>query len=125
MPKKIEQVYRFYSYLKREGIDVWFDKESILPGQISTYEIETHIKERDLVILLLSSIPVKKRGYFQKEYKLTLEVLDTIPEGQIYVIPLRLDDCVVPIEIKKYQYLDLFPGFEKNLDFIIDKIIKA
>lgn len=120
-----KQAYRIYHYLIKADIDVWFDKESLLPGQKWEYEIETQIKKRDLVILLLSSISVKKRGYFQKEYKLTLNVLDTIPEGQIYIIPLRLDECNVPYEIQKYQYLDLFPDFEKKLDLIINKIINV
>ena len=121
----IEQAYRIYHYLIKSDIDVWFDKESLLPGQKWEYEIEKQIKERDFIILLLSSISVNKRGYIQKEYKLTLDVLETIPEGQIYAIPLRLDNCDIPYQFKKYHYRDLFPDLEKNLKIIIDRIIKA
>lgn len=82
-------------------------------------------QRRDFIILLLSSISVKKRGYIQKEYKLTLDVLETIPDDEIYVIPLRLDNCNIPVEFKKYHYKDLFPDLEKSLDLIIKRIIKV
>ena len=88
-------------------------------------KFEKQIRKRDFVILLLSSNSVKKRGYFQKEYKLTLEELDTIPEGQIYAISLKLDECEIPHEFKKYHVTDLFPNFTEKIDKIINKILQV
>lgn len=73
-------------------------------------------------MIFFSKISVAKRGYVQKEFKLALEVLDEIPEGQIFLIPVRLDNCQVPDRFHNLHYCDLFEedGFEQ-----IVKAIKA
>jgi len=37
-----------------------------------------------------------------------VEMALKLPPGQIFVIPVRLDDCEVPREFKKWQYVALF-----------------
>jgi len=41
---------------------------------------------------------------FQKELRRSLEVAEEIPVGDIYVIPVKLDDCEVPESLKKYHW---------------------
>jgi hypothetical protein len=61
---------------------------------------------------LFSSTSVEKRGYIQKEFKFALDVLDEFPEGEIFVIPVRLDDCEIPYErLKNIERVDLFPNW--------------
>jgi hypothetical protein len=46
-----------------------------------------------------------------------------VPLDEIFLIPLRLDDCVVPNRIsKQVQYLDLFPDWEAGLCRLIAAI---
>jgi hypothetical protein len=73
---------------------------------------------------LFSSLAVNKRGMVQKEYKLALEVLKTIPFGQIFIIPVRLDDCEIPDPFKEYQYVDLFPEWKKGINKILESLGK-
>ena len=56
-------------------------------------EIPKAIRASDYILIFLSKTSVAKRGYVQKEFKLALEVLREIPEGTIYAIPVRLDEC--------------------------------
>ena len=41
--------------LRRHGHTVWFDKDSLLPGQIWDREIGIALKKSDLALLLLST----------------------------------------------------------------------
>jgi hypothetical protein len=103
-----ESATNLYNKLTQAGHSVWFDKESLLPGQDWEYEIRRAIDEAKAVLICLSSNWVNKRGYVQKELKLALEVMKEIPEGQIYTIPVRLDDCTLPPALAKLQWVDLF-----------------
>lgn len=118
-----ELAQRIYSDLKEAGVDPWFDKGKLQPGQRWEVEIPKAIWESSYFIPVFSSISVKKRGYVQKEFQLALDVLKQIPESQIYVIPVRLDDCEPPYEeFKKFQWVDLFPSRTQGMEKIIHVI---
>ena len=53
------------------------------------------MKESACVLVFLSRRSVEKRGYVQKEFKLTLRILDELPDGQLFLIPILIDDCDV------------------------------
>lgn len=109
---KVVEVYRF---LKQQGFDPWLDQEDLLPGQRWDQEIPKAIRASDFILIFFSQNSVLKRGYVQKEFKLALEVLDEIPEEQIFVIPVRLDDSAIPEQFHLLHYCDLFEddGFDK------------
>ena len=58
--------------------------------------------------LVDSSGSVKKKGYVQAVLKKALEVAEEIPEGDIFIVPVRLDACAVPHSLEMYQWLDYF-----------------
>lgn len=58
----------------------------------------------------MSSRSISKEGYFQKEIKFALDVADEKPEGTIFVIPLKLEDCDVPRRLIKWQWVNYFEG---------------
>jgi hypothetical protein len=89
----------------------WLDEKDILPGQDWELEIRKAVKNSDIVIVCLSKSSITKRGFVQKEIKLALDVADEQPEGTIFLIPLRLDDCEVPQRLRSVQWVDYFePG---------------
>jgi hypothetical protein len=108
------QVDQYYRRLKELGFKPWLDKKDLLPGQNWRVEIPKAIKASDFVLIFLSHRSVQKRGYVQKEFKLALEVLDEIPSGRVFIIPVRLDDCQIPEEFQDLHWADLFQdnGFE-------------
>lgn len=110
-PKVIE----VYHFLKQQGFKPWLDKEDLLPGQRWDQEIPKALKASDFILVFLSQKSVSKRGYVQREFKLALDVLEEIPEGQIFVIPVRLDACAIPARFHLLHYCDLFEdgGLEK------------
>jgi hypothetical protein len=48
-----------------------------------------------------------------------------VPLDEIFLIPLRLDDCLVPRRIsKQIQYVDLFPDWKAGVSRLI-AVIKS
>jgi hypothetical protein len=101
-------VRELYRKLTTLGIDAWLDEEKLLPGQDWQLEIPKAVQESDAVIVCLSKSSVTKEGYIQKEIKFALDVADEKPEGTIFIIPARLEDCKVPHRFEKWHWVDLF-----------------
>jgi hypothetical protein len=113
-------VIDIYRRLQRKGLRPWLDKMDLRPGQAWDHEIRKAIRSSRFVLVFLSSTSVAKRGYVQKEFALALDVLAEMPEGQIFIIPVRLDDCEVPDRFRHLHYADLFDS--SGLDAIIAAI---
>ena len=56
----------------------------------------------------MSRNSVNKEGEFQREIKRALDTCEKMPEGRIYLIPVRLDDTQPPERMSAYQWVDLF-----------------
>jgi formylglycine-generating enzyme required for sulfatase activity len=103
-------VRELYKRLLAEGwIDPWLDEEKLLPGHDWDLEIEKAVESSDLVLVCISNHSVSKEGYIQKELRLVLDVTMNMPEGAIFLIPLKLEDCEVPRRIRTWQWVDYFP----------------
>lgn len=97
-----------YNKLISTGVDVWLDEEKLLPGQDWRLEILSAVRQSDVIIVCLSSNSVTKEGFVQKEIQFALDIAEEKPEGTIFIIPLRLDECNIPTRLNKWQYVDLF-----------------
>ena len=73
------------------------------------------MKTNDAVIVCLSKISVVKEGYVQKEIKYAREIQKEKPDGTIFLIPLRLEECEIPFSLQDVQWGEYFEsdGFEK------------
>jgi hypothetical protein len=111
-----------YEHLKQSGYDPWLDKRSLVAGQRWDYEIKKAVKEAEFFLVLFSQKSVGKRGYVQREFKLAIQSLEEIPEGEIYLIPIKIDDCLVPSQFAEFQWVDLqgvdsYDGVRKAIQF--------
>jgi formylglycine-generating enzyme required for sulfatase activity len=99
-----------YQRLAAESwIEPWLDEESLLPGQDFDLEIYKATRDADAIIICLSKVSVVREGYVNKEIRRALDIADEKPEGTIYVIPLRLDDCSPSFErLKQLHWADYF-----------------
>jgi hypothetical protein len=101
--------------LVSDGVKPWLDEREILPGQDWEFEIRNALRSADIVVVCLSTRSVTKEGYVQKEITLSTEVALEKPEGAIFLVPLRLDDCTVPERLRRWQWVDFYSdgGYEK------------
>lgn len=107
-------VRALYDALKAEDwIDPWLDKAKILPGQDWRLVIEKAVEESDMVIVCLSKHAVTKEGFVQKEIRYAYDIALEKPEGIIFLVPLRLEECDVPRGLRSLQWVDYF-GSDKN-----------
>lgn len=104
---RVEPIYRS---LKQAGYKPWLDREELLPGQDWELEITQAIRQSKFFLACLSRQSLGKTGFVQKELKRALDVLDEQPEGQIYLLPVRLEPCDLPIRFAKLQWCDAFEG---------------
>ncbi len=109
-----DKALELYNYLSEHGMMPWMDKKDLLPGQEWKTEIKKAIRESVVFIACLSNNSVSKQGFVQVELKEALDVAQELPEGVIYIIPVRLDSCEVPSRLSMYQWVDFFENGEKE-----------
>ncbi len=107
-------VRALYNRLVEDGVDVWLDKEKLLPGQDWELEIRKAVRESDVVVVCHSKL-FNQKGFRQKEVRIALEEADLLPKGEIFIIPARWEECDVLEDLQRWQWVDLFEadGYEK------------
>lgn len=116
----IASARRLYKQLKGvPGVEPWFDKENLLPGVKWRPAIRKAIRESDYFVALLSQRSISKKGYVQKEMKEALEIRDEFPEGQSFLLPIRIDNCQPPDSLSDTQYEDFFPNWKRGFERVV------
>jgi hypothetical protein len=107
-------VHDLYMRLTKDGVNAWLDKESLIPGQDWEWEIRKAVREADAVVVCLSK-QFNQAGFRQKEVRLALDTAMEKPEGEIFIIPARLEDCETLERLRQWQWVDLFEpdGYER------------
>ena len=110
-----EEIRRLYRRLLKEGANVWLDREKLLPGQDWVYEIHQAIQNSDVVIVCLSKQFNKQGGYRHEELRIAIERANSLAQGEIFIIPARLERCELPDSLRRWQCVDLFAtnGYKK------------
>jgi hypothetical protein len=109
-----------YQAFEEHGFRPWLDKRKLMPGQNWPRAIETAIQASDFFVACFSRRSTSKRGTFHSELRYALFCAEKIPLDEIFLIPLRLDNCTVPRRIaKRVQYVDLFPGQDAGIGKVI------
>ena len=108
------------------GCTPWLDKDRLLPGQNWTESIERAIAEADAFVACLSPGSVSKRGMFQSELRHALKCASRRPLDDVFLLPARLEPCAVPVQIaERYQYIDLYPDWERGVKRLVRSIRRA
>lgn len=101
----------------------WLDKECLPPGQRWERAIRQQIRDSQFFILILSNNSVNKRGFYQKEIKIALDVLSEFPDDQVFILPVRIDDCsIISEQLREIQYVDMFPDWSRGAARLTDVI---
>ena len=104
-------VRELYQKLRAETwIQPWLDEEELYPGQDWNMEIEKAVEAADAIIVCLTKNSINKEGYVQRELRIVLDFADYKPEGTLYLMPVRLEECEPPRRLRPWQYADYFEG---------------
>lgn len=116
----IADAEQLYNALNAAGFCAWMDIRKLLPGQNWPRAIESAIENSDFFIACFSTNSVRKKGGFQAEIRYALDCARRVPLDEIFVVPVRLNDCLVPRSIQnELQYLDLFPDWQRGVRRLI------
>ncbi len=111
---------KLYQAFEQHGLRPWLDKKKLVPGQNWPRAIEAAIETSDFFVACFSRRSTTKRGSFHSELRYALNCAARVPLDEIFFIPVRLEDCIVPGRIsKKIQYVDLFPDWETGLTRVL------
>lgn len=116
---------KIFNYLEKNGVEIWadFDNASLPPGSKWEPAIKRAIKKSRYFLAILSSNSVAKKGFAQKELVIALKILDEFPEHDIFIIPVRLNECYPSHEkLKELNWVDMFPSWEDGINKILSVI---
>jgi hypothetical protein len=117
--KKIREIYH---RLKNSGFEPWLDEINIHPGLNWDSEIKKAVRSSNVVILCMSKHSINKEGYVQKEIKQILDIADEKPDNTIFIIPLKLEECIIPDRLSQLQFVSYDEsGFAKVLQSLIKR----
>ena len=104
----------------------WMDKDKLLPGQNWPRAIRRAIEISDAFVACFSVRSGSKRGPFQSELRWALHCAQRMPLEETFVIPVRLEACAVPRQIReRVQYVDLFPDWDAGIRRVVRAVKRA
>jgi len=116
---------KLFDAFTASGFDPWMDRRKLLPGQNWPRAIQYALETSDFVVTCFSTNSVTKKGGFQAEIRYALDCGSRIPLDEIYLIPVRLDECRVPARIQReVQWVDLFPNWKRGFQRVL-KIMRS
>jgi hypothetical protein len=116
-----EHLYNTFS--ANSELAPWMDKKDLAGGLQWRPAIRKAIREADFFISLLSCDSIKGRGERNKEIYEALDVLKEFPPGDIYLIPVRINECVPPFEgMSSLQWVDLFPDWNDGFASLMESL---
>jgi hypothetical protein len=122
----VRHARRLYRACEKSGLQPWLDKEKLLPGQNWPRSIQQAIEVADFFVPCFSRKAAKKRGAFQSELRYALDCATKLPLEDVFILPVRLDDCDVPRQIAgRLQYIDLFPHWDRGVRRLIRTIVRS
>jgi hypothetical protein len=101
-------VENLYRRLSDAGFKPWMDTQDILPGEQWESSIRRAIRNSNFFLACLSKNSVNRRGWIQRELRSALDLWQEKLDSDIYLIPVRLEDCDAPEGLRDFQWVDLF-----------------
>ncbi len=125
-----EIVDKLCADLEAHGIQVWRDRDRILPGQRWQDAIRSAIKEGAFFIACFSREYLEKdHSFMNEELTLAIEELRQKPTNRVWFIPALLSDCTPPARnigagetIRDLQWVNLNEEWARGIGLITKSI---
>ena len=111
-------VRKLYDRLTRDGVDCFFDRESLEAGSSWVEKLEQEIKASDWLILVVT--PDYLNSPWTKKERNAAMAISHVGKP---IIPLRRQDCDMPLFLQDLQPLDVRPDRDFEVAYI--KLCKA
>lgn len=105
--------------LKAHGVPVWFDEWSLKLGDSLTEKIQDGIQSSGWLLVVLSKNSVRS-GWARRELNAGLAL--ELEKNRIYILPVRIDSCRLPIFLRDRLYADFRKPYRVGLDLILRRV---
>lgn len=102
------RVQSLYERLSGAGFKPWMDLKDLLPGVPFEVVTQQAIQTSDFFLACLTKSSVDSEGYFKKEREWALNHLEKKRKRGIYLIPVKLEPCDAPADLKSYNWVELY-----------------
>ncbi|KAB1086468.1 TIR domain-containing protein [Neorhizobium galegae] len=109
------------AFLETLGIEVWFDKKSLIAGDDWDSERLAAQRNADLIIHLCSEQILSRTGVVNREIRETMRLADDKPFGSTFVIFVRVGDVRLPAAFMRYHYIDFDDGWQQAISLAVGK----
>lgn len=121
-----DQIERLCKKLRPYGIEVWLDREQILPGERWRTAIRQAIREGAFFIACFSEAYKRRvRTYMNEEITLAIDELRQRPTDRSWFIPVLLSYCEIPDReigagetLRDLQWVNLFEDWDGGVEKI-------
>lgn len=118
-----DKVLPIYEYLEKIGLQPWMDKKNLIPGEDWEKALWKAARKADFFLICLSPLAINKRSFLQREVKRALTIWEEKLEEDIYLIPIKIEECEIPDSLKNFQWTELFK--EDDFDAITRAIMEG
>jgi len=124
-----QEVQQLCDKLIKHGVNVWLDRNNIMPGTRWQWAIQRAIHDEAFFIACFSrEYNGRDETYMNEELTLAIERLRRLPHDRAWFIPVKLSECEIPDRsigagetLQDLQYVELY----KNWDDGIKRILLA
>jgi len=117
--KDREFVSRLATDLRSLGIYVWWDRWEMRVGDSLNRKIQEGIAQAGWLAIVLSRQSVKSPWV---ERELNAAMVRELETKEVFVLPLLIDDCDLPIFLRDKLYADFRESFEDGLAALVESV---
>ena len=123
----VDQLYR---ELTSHGINVWLDRDELVPGIQWKQAIRQAIHQGDFFIACFSKeYSARDQTYMSEELSLAIERLREKPADKVWFIPVKLNECEIPdidigsdATLRDLQYINLYQDSDAAIQRLLEVI---
>jgi hypothetical protein len=117
-----EFVDKLAAHLVKNNAHVWVDTWELNVGDSIINKVQEAIQSASALLVVLSSASVQSE-WCKKE--LSAGLMRELEEKRVLVLPVRLDDCEIPMFLREKMYADFRANFDVGLKAVVDSIARV
>lgn len=118
--KDKEFVRRLSNDLQSNDVPVWFDELELKVGDSLNQKIQEGINESGWLGIILSNNSIKSRWV---EQELNAAFSKELEQKQVFILPILIEDCEMPIFLKDKLFADFRSDYQKGFDALIRRLV--
>lgn len=102
--------------LKEAELNPWLDEWEIRVGDPIIQKVSSGLKKTSLLILILSKKSIQSK-WVENEWQ--AKYWEEISKKKVYVLPVLLEPCEIPVLLKQKKYADFTKDYNEGLESLL------